>query len=250
MGMFFNQSNLARDRFEIGWRRCLGKRNLKGFTLIELLIVIAIILILIAIALPNFLEAQIRAKIVRAKGELRTVGIAMEAYYLDWKFYPCETEGDFRSSRLEGGIFWLTAPIAYITSIPEDPFAGVTQNNRRTYEGGGIEKGGVPTPDNCPSCLETWVFYSSGPSENSEPAIRSSDPHWSDTSHQANIPTYSATNGTRSAGTLHWYGGDPFWIGVRLPRADRKLYNQSASSYDSPLIVDGLPYLHRLPPHL
>jgi len=39
----------------------------KGFTLIELLIVIAIILILIAIALPNFLEAQIRARMTRAK---------------------------------------------------------------------------------------------------------------------------------------------------------------------------------------
>ncbi|MBW7937580.1 MAG: prepilin-type N-terminal cleavage/methylation domain-containing protein, partial [Candidatus Omnitrophica bacterium] len=35
-----------------------------GFTLIELLIVIAIILILISIALPNFLEAQMRAKVV------------------------------------------------------------------------------------------------------------------------------------------------------------------------------------------
>ncbi|MBE7490114.1 prepilin-type N-terminal cleavage/methylation domain-containing protein [bacterium] len=34
-----------------------------GFTLIELLIVIAIILILISIALPNFLEAQLRAKV-------------------------------------------------------------------------------------------------------------------------------------------------------------------------------------------
>ena len=44
----------------------------KGFTLIELLIVIAIILILIAIALPNFLEAQERARVVRANGHLRT----------------------------------------------------------------------------------------------------------------------------------------------------------------------------------
>lgn len=44
------------------------RRNRPGFTLIELLIVIAIILILIAIALPNFLEAQIRAKVTKAKG--------------------------------------------------------------------------------------------------------------------------------------------------------------------------------------
>jgi prepilin-type N-terminal cleavage/methylation domain-containing protein len=44
-----------------------------GFTLIELLIVIAIILILISIALPNFLTAQERARVGRAKANLRTI---------------------------------------------------------------------------------------------------------------------------------------------------------------------------------
>ncbi len=61
----------------------------RGFTLIELLIVIAIILILIAIALPNFLEAQIRAKVTKAKGELRTLQTAHEAYYTTYNnTYP------------------------------------------------------------------------------------------------------------------------------------------------------------------
>lgn len=59
----------------------------KGFTLIELLIVIAIILILIAIALPNFLEAQIRARVAAAKGNLRTIQTALESYALDNKPY-------------------------------------------------------------------------------------------------------------------------------------------------------------------
>jgi len=62
--------------------------ELQGFTLIELLIVIAIILILIAIALPNFLEAQIRAKVTRAHGELRSIKTAIETYNLDWNRYP------------------------------------------------------------------------------------------------------------------------------------------------------------------
>jgi prepilin-type N-terminal cleavage/methylation domain-containing protein len=52
----------------------------KGFTLIELLIVIAIILILIAIALPNFLEAQIRARVTKASGELRSLATALFDY--------------------------------------------------------------------------------------------------------------------------------------------------------------------------
>ena len=57
-----------------------------GFTLIELLIVIAIILILIAIALPNFLEAQERARVVRANGHLRTMETAIMAHITQYGF--------------------------------------------------------------------------------------------------------------------------------------------------------------------
>jgi prepilin-type N-terminal cleavage/methylation domain-containing protein len=57
-----------------------------GFTLIELLIVIAIILILIAIALPNFLEAQERARVARAKGNLRSIGTAGLAHFTQYNF--------------------------------------------------------------------------------------------------------------------------------------------------------------------
>jgi len=49
----------------------------KGFTLIELLIVIAIILILIAIALPNFMNARLRAKVLQTQADMRTVDTAI-----------------------------------------------------------------------------------------------------------------------------------------------------------------------------
>jgi prepilin-type N-terminal cleavage/methylation domain-containing protein len=60
-----------------------------GFTLIELLIVIAIILILIAIALPNFLEAQIRSRVTSTKANLRSFETAMYAFHTDYgDLYP------------------------------------------------------------------------------------------------------------------------------------------------------------------
>jgi prepilin-type N-terminal cleavage/methylation domain-containing protein len=60
----------------------------KGFTLIELLIVVAIIAILAAIAVPNFLEAQIRSKVSRVRSDQRSMATALASYYVDNNGYP------------------------------------------------------------------------------------------------------------------------------------------------------------------
>ncbi|MEE9591567.1 MAG: prepilin-type N-terminal cleavage/methylation domain-containing protein [Thermodesulfobacteriota bacterium] len=59
-----------------------------GFTLIELLIVIAIIAILVAIAIPQF--SSYRSRSVRASMivDARNASIALEAYWTDWDSYP------------------------------------------------------------------------------------------------------------------------------------------------------------------
>ena len=88
---------------------------LNAFTLIELLIVVAIIAILAAIAVPNFLEAQIRAKVSRSKTDIRSIATAFEAYRVDSNNYP-----PFSLQR--GGLVSLTTPIAYISSVPSDAF--------------------------------------------------------------------------------------------------------------------------------
>jgi general secretion pathway protein G len=63
-------------------------RNQKGFTLIELLIVVAIIGIIAAIAIPNLLNAIDRGKQKRTMADIRSIGTAVESYAVDNNFYP------------------------------------------------------------------------------------------------------------------------------------------------------------------
>jgi len=64
------------------------KGNQKGFTLIELLIVVAIIGILAAIAIPQFASYRQKAYNSAAQSDLKNSKTAMEAYYADYQEYP------------------------------------------------------------------------------------------------------------------------------------------------------------------
>jgi len=110
--------------------------------LIELLIVVAIIAILAAIAVPNFLEAQTRAKVSRVYTDMRSVNVAMEMYHVDNNRYmPALSRRDIDGQNETPTYLWgislfiewnngttagngdyLTTPIAYLSSIPKDPF--------------------------------------------------------------------------------------------------------------------------------
>ena len=63
------------------------KRNTKGFTLIELLIVVVIIGILAAIAIPKFATTKDKAKLASIKTDLRNLMTAQEAYFSDYSTY-------------------------------------------------------------------------------------------------------------------------------------------------------------------
>jgi len=66
----------------------MKNRNSKGFTLIELLIVVAIIGIIAAIAIPNLLNAIDRGKQKRTMADLRSIGTSVEEYAIDNNIYP------------------------------------------------------------------------------------------------------------------------------------------------------------------
>lgn len=110
----------------------------RAFTLIELLIVVAIIAILAAIAVPNFLEAQTRAKVGRMYAELRTVATSLESYAADHQRYP--RYGHWQDKKQPTSVMTfiptvLTTPIGYLNTIPNDIFANARQGSGDVGEG-------------------------------------------------------------------------------------------------------------------
>ena len=87
------------------------KKN--GFTLIELLIVVAIIGVLAAIAVPNFLNAQIRAGVARVKADHKAISSALQMYFMDHNTYPPDLVGPDQEDR---SYRYLTTPVAFLTS--------------------------------------------------------------------------------------------------------------------------------------
>ena len=151
----------------------------KGFTLIELLIVVAIIAILAAIAVPNFLEAQVRAKVSRAHSDMRSLATAIEAFRVDVNEYPISCFGqdpDEWDANDAGAVSvnnWLdlgtgarkrrtfaishpmyprlmtlTTPVSFIAGYPDDPF---------TKTQGEVVFGYFHLG------LNTWILFSFGP---------------------------------------------------------------------------------------
>jgi len=121
----------------------------KGFTLIELMIVIAIIIILAAIAIPNYLRMTERAKVSAIESDLKAIGTALETFNTDWAQYPgtgwnvCKAEltggalGSGATINVSGTtVTGEKAPITYITKEAITAFEKKVTNTTYTLNNG------------------------------------------------------------------------------------------------------------------
>ena len=107
----------------------------KGFTLIELMIVIAIIIILAAIAIPNYLRMTERARRSRVAGDFTSVATALEAYAVDWGTYPVDVAEEW-GKNIDGTT--ITSHIALELTGTTGATTNISANTTVTGEKGGI----------------------------------------------------------------------------------------------------------------
>jgi type II secretion system protein G len=183
-----------------------------GFTLIELVIVVAIIALLAAIAIPNFLEAQTRAKVSRAKADLRTIAIGLELYVTDFGVYP-PNDGAFAYAVTP---IYITTPVAYVSDRPQDPFARYVKVPGFPEDARYYSYHRIVSPDEADPVLDppdaidgvniralerygAWNQASIGP--DLLYADGNDDPTLSSPPYSFDVP-YDATNGTVSFGNI------------------------------------------------
>ncbi len=219
--MFYNSSN------DIHGRMKLTMKKQYAFTLIELLIVVAIIGILAAIAVPNFLNAQTRAKVARVVSDLKAITQSMEMYYLDHNSYINESESyvslrGIEKPESDAGLYFLMTPVSYMSSIPTDPF-----ENKHIEASGttGVDMYEVAVaPANPEPVKRFYNINSRGPDQDEDMGARS------ELQSGTTVRTYFASNGLYSDGDIYLFGGD-------------------VSVMKGAIIVDGKTYSGTMPPN-
>jgi len=109
-------------------------RNDKGFTLIELMIVVVIIGILAAIAIPNFIAMQDRAREASVKANMHTFQLAIEDFAVkNTGTYPLAADEPAVHANMPGGVY------------PTNPFTGVADEAPSSWAGAAAAQGRYAT---------------------------------------------------------------------------------------------------------
>ncbi|MDX9754685.1 MAG: prepilin-type N-terminal cleavage/methylation domain-containing protein [bacterium] len=199
--------------------------NPRAFTLVELLIVVAIIGILAAIAVPNYRDALTRTRISQVKVELHNLGFALQNYRMDHNFFPR------KRSNLEFFAVYLfpelTSPIPYLGSAKvRDPFGPVIEYEERNLAmGDANEKNSIAglirnsytyTPyanfaelqGNPILFHEGYLVSSIGPDQMDSYIVDYPFPKFYRWGPNVNDSVYNPSNGIYSIGDIGFFGGD------------------------------------------
>lgn len=154
-------------------------------------LILIMIPILAAIAVPNFLQAKNRAQVSRTKADLRTCATALESYYVDNNAYP---QPDYDIQNIPVLPHILTTPIAYITGIPCDTFSPEGKQRYRYYTGL-IESEDTTKP--------YWIIDGRGPDQKSDIDVTRYNSLNSVWAELKGAPfAFDPTNGTTSQGDI------------------------------------------------
>ncbi|HPS01472.1 MAG TPA: type II secretion system protein [Candidatus Sumerlaeota bacterium] len=107
-----------------------------GFTLLELLFIVAVISVLAAISVPNFLEAQTRSKIARTEQQIEILADALEAYQLD--------QGDLPPNLVTDADYFMT--LARLLEPDTSATSETPQPSPPMSVGAGPGRGSSPSP--------------------------------------------------------------------------------------------------------
>ncbi len=179
----------------------------KAFTLVELLVVVAIIGILALIVLPNFLNAQIRAKVARSQADIRSITEAVTAYRVDNNTIPPLVLGNGTSILIKpqhlSMLFYLTTPISYISAgsvnSPFSEYNGYWYYNWQYF----VDTTGSPP---------TWYWNNMGNPEPSLWMVSTIGPNGTEFpytvvgNNQIMWMEYNPTNGITSRGIIQKHG--------------------------------------------
>jgi type II secretory pathway pseudopilin PulG len=188
----------------IGWlelkkiKKGLSTPASKTYALVGLILGIAttaimliVIPILAAVAIPNFFAAKTRAQVSRTKADLRSCATALEAYNVDNNAY---SQPDYDNQHQPVFPHILTTPIAYMTTLPCDTFSPDGKQQFHYYTGL-VESEDTTKP--------YWIIAGLGPDQKIDIEVTRYNPQYPDWGERYIIAkSYDPTNGTTSQGDI------------------------------------------------